>query len=176
MKYDFMLIIVLIFTSCTQQKKVAPLSIEEIKEIQSILDLSPLEFLSLTISVQEIERIHSMHDSTIPLFKPISKKYKHPKIISIDGYDFFENSDSWVEKDDINYLIKNIDSKKPALPIFFSHSSFLNPEMTTLGANALFCIGVYRGKRDLYTNFNLLEKQDSLAKECKEWWKTESAK
>lgn len=172
-KYMTIVFTIMIFNSCTQQKKIAPLSLNEIKNIREPEDLSPIELLSLAISVEEIQKIFNKRDSSVFVFKRQvrSRYWRHRLVITIDVI-----KDNWLKKEDVNFLIKHVESKEPAVPIYSTLKSLYSSEMTTLGASSLFFLSLYRGNRYLETNEFLLEHQDSLAKVYIDWWEKETLK
>ncbi len=91
-------------------------------------------------------------------------------IISING----RQDSTWINKEDVEYLMTLIDSKEQANCIMSIVSSYFPSEKTTLGDQVFFLIKAYREKLEFPYRLTFCgEFEESERNEILEWWETE---
>ena len=167
MKNVLWIIFVLILGACTQERQIKQLTYKDLKEINSVNDLSVNEYLNLVSSVDVARQIFSNKDTSISIFASLIKMGVEKPILSIPSN---LSNGKWIDKSDINYLFRLSDSREKAIPSVKAIASYSPDSLSTIGAQALFLISIYKGDKYMYSNGELVKYQSEISKHYKSWW------
>lgn len=110
------------------------------------------------------------------MLKIDSTKYSSDKTYLILLSD--KTSANWIEKSDVEWLMKYVDSKEPSycvMQVFSSHLPI--NETSKLGGQVMNLIDSYRLKKEYPFFLTDCSKNDEKrSEEIKEWWKTNKSK
>jgi len=143
----FLLSFLIVFTSCKENVEVDTFSYEDIFELNSLEDLSIIDYIKLAASVEELEKIFIEKDTSFVVFADlINLGFKKP-VLLIDS-----SFKSRISKAELEWIGSLTNSSQTSIRFINTNASLIDTTKSTIGREAQFILRLLDGEPMMNSN------------------------